>query len=192
MLPLLASGPGHGLFLGESSLDQPSDYVMLALVPPPEFVRVLADPQGEPAEEHHVTLFFLGTTEDVGGEEGRRRLEAAVLDFCAHSGYRGLTGRFGGYGVFPPSPGSDKKHVLFALWNVPGLAEFRTWLGRYLESHGVLRQQEEYGFVPHETIRYSDEPIRELPDMPEGLPESAVFGAVYLVWAGDWCRHELP
>ncbi len=123
--------------------------VMLALVPPPAFVEALADPEGEAADEHHVTLFYLGQPEDVG-EDGHNRLHSALLDFTAHSGYRGLTGSFGGFGVFPPSPGSDGKSVLIALWDIPGGAEFRTWLGFYLVRHRVRLRQEEHGWIPHQ------------------------------------------
>lgn len=166
--------------------------VMLALIPPPAFVETLADPEGEPADEHHVTLFYLGKPEDVGGEEGRARLHAALLDFTAHSGYRGLTGRFGGWGVFTPSAGSDGQHVLVALWDIPGGAEFRTWLGFYLDRYKVRRQQEDHGWVSHETIRYSAEPIRTLPEIPVGLSKEAVFGSVVLAWAGQWQHYPLP
>jgi 2'-5' RNA ligase len=170
-------------------LDEPGDYVMLALVPPPEFTVALADPAGEDPGEHHITLHFLGTVEEAGGEAGRARLEGAVRSFCAHAGYRELVGRVGGYGTFAPSAGSDGKHVLFALWDVPGISELHTWLGRYLECYNVPRRARQYGFIPHETIRYSDEPIRELPVLPV-LPETT-FDSIYLVWGGSWQEHKL-
>ena len=37
---------------------------MLALLPPPPFVEALADPDGEPAAEHHITLHYLGRASD--------------------------------------------------------------------------------------------------------------------------------
>jgi hypothetical protein len=165
--------------------------VMLALLPPPSFVEALADPDGEPAGEHHITLHYLGRASDQppGTQD---RMHAALLDFTAHSGYRGLTGRFGGYGAFPPGPGSDDKHVLIALWDIPGGAEFRTWLGVYLHRHGVRLREEDHGWIAHETIKFTDGPVRELPEFPHDLPEQAVFGSIVLAWAGEWQHYPLP
>jgi hypothetical protein len=167
------------------------DGVMLALVPPAEVSELLVLEGGEPLEEQHITLFYLGSTAEAGGESGRSRLHAAVLDFVQHAGYRGLTGSVGGYGVFTPSEGSDGQHVLVALWDLPGGAEFRTHLGEYLDQHDVGRGPSEHGWIPHQTLLYSEEPIRGLPDLHAEAREEVQFVSVVLAWGGEWLHYPL-
>ena len=78
-----------------------SDYVMLALRPPEPLRRIYADMSEctEDVDELHITLLYLGTTEDAGGDWGRERLYRA----CYHVALDQrdpLVGQFNGFGWF--------------------------------------------------------------------------------------------
>jgi hypothetical protein len=157
---------------------------MVALVPPKEVSKSLLDlAEGdEPLDEQHLTLLYLGDAEEAGGEIGKERLYRACYDFGLHSGYRGLTGMANGWGAFwnPESDGA----ALIMLWDIPGWSGFREALVGYCRKHGMELRQENHGSVPHQTMRYADKPITELPDPPE-FEDKTSFVSIWIAWAGE-------
>lgn len=169
-----------------------SDYVMVALRPTDEVAKVIADMDEytEDPDEVHLTLLYLGTKEDCGGAWAEDRLYRGLYDFAINSGYRGLTAQMNGFGVFQ----NDDGDVLVSLWDIPGIAEFRTHLKRYLEDHGAKVRTDDHGFTPHMTMAYGEgKAFRSIPKVPSALRgEKVVFGSVWLVWGDEWTEVTLP
>jgi 2'-5' RNA ligase len=169
-----------------------SDYVMVALRPREEVAKAVVDMDeyAEDPDDLHLTLLYLGTKEDCGGGWGEDRLYRGLYDFAINSGYRGLTGKMNGFGVFQ----NDDGDVLVSLWDIPGIAEFRTHLKRYLEDHGAKIRQDDHGFTPHMTLAYGEgKTFRSIPKVPSALRgEDIVFGSVWLVWGDEWTEVTLP
>lgn len=175
--------------LTTTASDTYADSVMVALRPSEATREAFAamDECTEAVEDLHVTLFYLGSIDDLGGEMGKERLFRALYGFAINSGYRGLTGTANGLGVF-----RNEQDTLIVLWDIPGIAEFRTHLGARLAEHGVPMRTEDHGFTPHLTLGYSDSKVSTLPDLPEGAGEKEVFGSLWLVWGEEWTEVTLP
>lgn len=157
--------------------------VFIGLVPPSEVAELLAVPGGEPVEEHHITLLYLGTVEQVEASGVQRERLTRVVGAHAAAVSSALPGRVAGYGVL--SPAADK-HALVALWDVPRLAGLVDDLRRHLTREGVPLPQDAYGLIAHETLVYSTTPITRLPEWPTGLPDRAQLGTLVLGWGGEW------
>lgn len=159
-----------------------SDSVMICLKTPDDVNKILVDLDEctEDENELHLTLLYLGTIEEAGGDAAREKVLRGCYDMALNSGYRGLTGTINGWGNFV-NPDSS---VLIALWDIPGIAEFRTHLQRYIKSHGAPLREDNHGFTPHTTIAYGDDQFESLPKMPE-FPESH-FTSIWLVWGEEW------
>lgn len=169
--------------MGKTAVDNDySDSVMICLRPAEEIVKTFVDLDActEDADDLHITLLYLGSTEEAGGEQGRERLTRACYDMGLNSGYRGLSGKVNGWGNFINPDAS----VLIALWDIPGIAEFRTHLQNYCRAHAAKLRRDDHGFTPHMTIAYHDEPVKTLPQMPE--TEESHFTSIWLVWGEDW------
>lgn len=175
--------------LSTTASDTYADSVMVALRPSEATRKAFAamDECTEVVEDLHVTLFYLGSIDDLGGEMGKERLFRALYGFAINSGYRGLTGTANGLGVF-----RNEQDTLIVLWDIPGIAEFRTHLGARLAEHGVPMRTENHGFTPHMTLGYSDDTVSSLPDLPEGAGEKEIFGSLWLVWGEEWTEVTLP
>lgn len=163
-----------------------TDGVMICLVPDEAAVKPLLDldETTEPADEAHITLLYLGSTQDAGGQQGKNRILVGMHDFAVNSGYRGLDGRVNGFGVFI----NEDERVLWAAWDIPGIAEFRTRLVDYLTKHRATIRQDNHGFTPHQTLAYlgeGDEAVT-LPQLPQNLPEKVIFGSITLSWGDEW------
>lgn len=162
-----------------------SDFVMVCLRPSEATRKVYADMEEctEDADELHITLYYLGTKEEAGGEAGRERLMRGCFDFALHSGYLGLTGTPNGFGCFM----NDDTNVLISLWDIPGIADFRTYLMDTIKQHGYVPRQDDHGFTPHMSLAYDEEsPFLTLPRLPDGNPEKEVFGSLWVAWGEEW------
>lgn len=163
--------------------------VMICLRPSEALRKVYADMDEctEPLEDLHITLYYLGEIEeDCGGEMGRERLYRGLYDFVLHAGYRGLTGRINGFGQFL----NEDANSLIALWDIPGIAEFRTSIMMYCKTHGFFPRQDDHGFTPHMSLAHSEEPFEKFPRLPAGNPEKEIFTSIWLVWGEEW--QEIP
>lgn len=119
----------------------------------------LAVPGGEAADQLHVTLAYCGKADDIG-DVGIARALAAVADVAAE--HPVLTGKVNGAGRFSASPQSDGKDVVYAVPDVPGLAELRHCVAECLRECGVPPRAD-HGWTPHITLAYVDAGTAQLP-----------------------------
>lgn len=150
---------------------------MLCVKPRPDEAQAIADPDGEPPDDLHVTLVYLGeiSTEDID------EIREAVLPVAQTHGP--LSGVVGGYGRFEPAG------VGILLPDVPGLVELRVAVTEALVE-ADLAYARNHGFEAHITIDSSPEPG----EADEMLPLSGSplhFDALLLV-RGDDIVAELP
>src|SRR6266516_496564 len=95
--------------------------MMIAFMLDPDTASQLALPNGEPPQDMHVTLAFLGDKNEVTLNIDQLKQELA--SFAAKS--MPLEGATGGLGRFTPSDSSDNLSPVIALVNVPGLVAWR-------------------------------------------------------------------
>ena len=153
--------------------------VMIALKLPLAVAEQIAVPGGNPPEELHCTLTYLGKRSEVGSKwDIIKQVVAGMAERTAS-----LTGSINGVGRFAASESSEDKEVVYAVLDVPGLSELRIDLVDLLELAGVVITKE-HGFTPHVTLSYV-EPGESLDVPVMNIPAS--FDRVYL-WAGE--EHE--
>ena len=138
--------------------------VMVAFFLDAKSAKKLAIPDGEPAEDLHVTLAFLGDKSELTVDVTKLKKELAGFASEAIP----LKGTIGGLGRFAPSDSSDGKAPIIALVNVPGLQTWRAALVKRLESLGV-KVANDFDFTPHITLAYVDAdapmPVDEVPEL---------------------------
>jgi len=154
------------------------DSLMLALVVPEQIAKSLAQPDGTPHHEMHVTLGFYGK---VGKDVHPDQLDTITKCVAMSAeGYKPTKAHIGGVGRFNASGTSDGKDVLIAHVDSPGLHEIRDHLvdhvhkcasiasaaGSEVKANGP-RPKTDHGYTPHITLKYmeqdSDMPIHKLP-----------------------------
>lgn len=156
--------------------------VMVALYPPKDLAGELAQPGGEPADQLHVTLAYLGHADELG-DLGPLRAALAALAV----GREQLAGTIGGIGLFPASDSSEGRAVAWAPVDIPGLAELRQAVVRVLRAL-ELEPSTAHGWTPHLTLGYL------APDAapPAPVPPLPVrFADLYLVIGGERVRFPL-
>lgn len=153
-----------------------TDGSMIAVYPTPAEAEAIARPDGQPAEELHVTLCFLPEAPDD-------RLLAQIAGALERIGadYSPLAGAIGGTGEFAEGP--DGAPVI-ALPSVVDLDCLRVAVAGALDTLGVAYSQN-HGWVPHMTLGYGNVPDREA---VLGLPVS--FAAVSLIRGTE--RYDAP
>lgn len=146
---------------------------MVALYPTPEVAQQLAQPGGEPVEQLHVTLAYLGPAALI---EDPAPLKRAVAEWAAKT--HPLAGVISGTGHFTAGPDT----VTYASLDLPALAAARELLVSALQY--IATPSREHGFQPHLTLAYADLPGLQVPNLP------IVFDTVSLVLAGE--RTDFP
>jgi hypothetical protein len=145
--------------------------VMVALYPEPVIAQQLAVEGGEPVDEIHMTMAYLGNTSDVGDRADE--LLQLVQDWA--STQPALTGEVAGFGRFTAGP----TPVTYASVDLPGLPAMRQSLVDVLERAGFNVPQE-HGFTPHMTLAYSDADVT-VPNLPLRFDACVVaYGGVYV------------
>lgn len=134
--------------------DIKSTGVMVAVYPTPEIAQQIAVRGGEPPEELHVTLAFLGKVDDALGDgtalgDATGRIVAAAQ--IAAATHQPLAGKIGGIGRFPDS--GDGVPV-WAPVDVVGLGALREDLVTALTDAG-LPVKTDHGFTPHMTLGWN-------------------------------------
>ena len=134
--------------------------IMVALAPPQHVVDALKlpDEHAEPAHELHVTLAYLGKTDDYSLRQLGDLPE--VLDAWAE-GHRPRRMKVQGAGTFL-APAEGEPHVLHALVNSPGLHRVQAHLVDHLKHYGY-NPSEKHGYLPHMTLGCTKHPVRFLP-----------------------------
>lgn len=152
-----------------------SNGVMIALVPPEKICKALAVEGGEPVDNLHVTLAYLG------GKDDHEDDHLASLPDLVESWARTrepLKANVGGVGTFV----NPNEHVLWAAVDIPGGTTFRDDLVRYLEGHGYSIKND-HGWTPHITLAYGNSHFRF---MPKVKPESWTAAQVWVCVGGHW------
>ncbi|MFJ5121969.1 2'-5' RNA ligase family protein [Kitasatospora sp. NPDC088548] len=122
--------------------------VMVALYPPGDLAENLADPQGTPASDLHLTLAYLGPAEALSGTPAA--LAELVRSTADSAGP--LEGEVGGIGRFPD--GGDGEPVWVPV-DVPGLTALRERIADALSaSEFGADLRTDHGFTPHITLGY--------------------------------------
>ncbi|MFI0967006.1 2'-5' RNA ligase family protein [Streptomyces sp. NPDC021080] len=155
--------PRHATFqqtlLAEAAAVDNSGGVMVALVPPREIAEQLAMKDGQPADDLHVTLAYLGKAADYTPEQ-LKILPQVVSSWALRQKPFGV--RIGGTGKFA----NKDEHVLYASIDFPRHSEVHTDLARYLRGHGY-ELPSEHGWTPHMTLAYVDRHFRFMPHLEE-------------------------
>jgi 2'-5' RNA ligase len=143
------------------------DSIMIAFYLSPETAQQLAIPGGEPAEELHCTLAYLGKVDDL--RLGVEHLKYNVGLFVSSRAPTYFSGNIGGLGRFCPSKHSDGLSPIVALMNVHGLQAFRRNLKSALGSSGIWVANN-YDYLPHITLAYVDPdapmPVQNIEPLP--------------------------
>lgn len=131
--------------------------VMIALFPSPDVAQQLAQPGGEPAEDLHVTLAFLGDALQLANPDA---LKQEVAAFAART--PPIAGTVSGVGHFTAGP----EPVTYASVDLPTLPAIRESLVSNLSWEDDLPSPStEHGFTPHLTLAYDDRQVT-LPNLP--------------------------
>ena len=140
--------------------------LLVALWLEPSAASVLAIPDGEPAENLHITLAYCGGIADFGASALAGVLQG--IEALSHE-REPLHGQTGGYLRFQASPTSDGQDVFAAAIDVPGLSELREAVCDRLRAVGV-EPSAAHGFTPHCTLAYLEagaaNPVEEVPAVP--------------------------
>jgi 2'-5' RNA ligase len=124
--------------------------VMVCLYPPREVAEQFAVDGGEPVENLHVTLAYLGKGEDLPEDVVERAVQACKVVAAKQTV---LNGEIGGIGRWAAG---DDKDVVYASVDCPGSNEFRDALNRALVDGGIPPKSN-HGWTAHMTIQYVDD-----------------------------------
>jgi 2'-5' RNA ligase len=154
-----------------------SDGVMVALLVPEETGERLAlsDEDALPADDLHITLAYLGTTDD--DPDKLYAMLTAVRD-GAH-GHKPIRGSYNGVGRF--SGAGTEGDALYLSFDSPDIASLRADIVEAL----TLADQDvsvEHGFIPHTTLAYLS--IKQESPLARLDPIEVSFDRVHLVY-GD-------
>lgn len=154
-LTAAATGPGDVLRAAAHSPES----TMVAVKPRPEEAERLAEASGEAPDTLHVTLAFLGKTQE--GDLGP--VEAALRAIAAQ--HAPLEGSVGGVGHFDDQ---GKGNPGIMLPDVPGLTELRQDVVKALAESGIDFGRD-HGYQPHITITYGDHRVPDATAIGEPL-----------------------
>jgi 2'-5' RNA ligase len=122
---------------------------MVALYPPREIAEKIALEDGEPVDQLHVTLVYLGNQEWTG--EQLDQVRRIVAQACAFT--LPIPASIAGSGVFT----EGEKPVTYLAIDAPGINRLRERIFDRLKSAGIP-VSEDHSFTPHLTLRYGDPP----------------------------------
>lgn len=137
--------------IGEPLLEYSGNGVLIAFFIPKELAKKLAltTEDAEPAEDLHVSLVYLGTTDTLNKDTIKTAIE--ITEKLAKQ-FNPFEGKIGGYGRFSNAETSGKD-VLYLSVNVPGLENFQILLLEKLTEVGISVKQKN-AFTPHITLSY--------------------------------------
>jgi HK97 family phage portal protein len=136
--------------------------VMIALFIDPKVSKQLAIPDGEPAEDLHITLAFLGDKNEI--DLNIPTLKKLLAGYASEAAP--LEGTTSGVGRFSPSDQSDGLSPVWAAVNISGLQDWRANLVKQLEASNITIASN-FDYQPHITLAYIDPddpmPINDIP-----------------------------
>jgi len=126
-----------------------------------------------PVDEMHVTLAYLGSTDDPGWMPDEEALESELTKFA--QGWPALSGTLNGIGRFMDAPDKD---CIYLNFDCPDLPRFRQALVAFLKGADA-DPLETHGYTPHMTLAYIDKemptptiPLQPVPVTFDSLWES--------------------
>lgn len=149
------------------------DYPILAAAPPPKNTGcmvalpiygdvaealTLEDEGGEPTADLHITLAYLGDTQEEAIDY--QAVQRATARWARRFG-GAISGEISGPGRFT----ANDQPVSVALVDIPDLPAARELLVRLLESEGVAVKKD-HGYTPHVTLAYGDLEVTDVPNVP--------------------------
>lgn len=127
----------------------PPTGVMVAWMLPRHLAEMIAVPGGEPLQDLHLTLAYLGQASAMSADESRK-LVGIVGEVCNR--HLTIDGTLNGFGRFTGKPDSDVEPLWVGV-NLPGLLALQADLAETLKGAG-LPVSTEYDYQPHITVAY--------------------------------------
>lgn len=156
---------------------------MTAFFLPEDAAEQLAVDGGEPPDQLHLTLTYLGETDDLPNVG---KLKAAVAAFAAD--HEPFEGRVAGIGRFTSVP-DGAPHPVYASVDSPALSAFREALSAAINGSGGASVDTTHGFTPHITLAYvnADDPtpIESVPAL------DLTFDTLTLALGGEYLDYPL-
>lgn len=127
----------------------PPTGVMVAWMLPRYIAEMIAVPGGEPLQDLHLTLAYLGQASAMSADESRK-LVGIVGEVCNR--HLQITGTLHGFGRFPAEPDAEVEPLWVGV-NLPGLLALQADLAEALKGAG-LPLATDYEYQPHITVAY--------------------------------------
>jgi SPP1 gp7 family putative phage head morphogenesis protein len=172
--------------LGLTAAAEQHTGAMIALIPTEEDLDRLAVEGGEPRDELHLTLFFLGLAADLEPAT-RAELERGLRDIATREGMTPVTGR--AFGVNYWNPSSDDPALVLAVGDTDGeltLESLREAVREVLAWAGDLEDRipaQHTPWVPHVTLMYGNDTNR-ITEFAERLGD-ITFDRIRLAFGGE-------
>jgi 2'-5' RNA ligase len=163
----------------------PHSGVMIALVPPDHVAQDLAVEGGEDPYDLHVTLAYLGKTDEVSHDKAHWAMCEVARRIPP------LKGKINGFGDFSVEPEKNDgfSHVHLGLVDIPHVGEVYGHMLEALRTVG-LEPSHDHGISPHMSIQYSHEPM-EYEEMPKTTGEEFDIPHITLGYGGTWRHYPL-
>lgn len=149
--------------------------VMIALPIPSKLAQQLTIPDGEHAQDLHVTLAYLGRVSELSPEIISTAKQ--ITEILSQHWFP-LAGLIAGAGRFSASPSSDGKDVIYANVDVPSLDGFRNELIHVLKLADIPFKNN-HGFTPHVTLKYigtdEESPVERIATTPVVFDKIAFY-----------------
>lgn len=143
------------------SEDNPTDSLWVGWMLPPEVASQIVIPDGQAAESLHLTLVYLGKTQDFPVDAGAR-LNAAIAAVAYSVDEPEFT--INGIARFAASDSSDGQDVLYATIDGNAVHCLRDTICNALYRVGLCEPDRGHPYVPHITLAY----------IPKGAPAPPV------------------
>jgi 2'-5' RNA ligase len=151
--------------------------VMIALYPDEATAGELAVKDGSPPDELHVTVAYLGKTDQVDQDAAMAAAQAVL-------GRAPVVGEFSGHARFT---GGEDGDVLVSLFDSADLEQLRRDLVDALVANGVELRRD-HGYTPHMTLGYLEPDDKAPVNRIDAQP--VTFGGLAVVYGPD--RTDLP
>lgn len=145
---------------------------------PREIADLIALKDGEPADQLHVTIAYLGRLSENPADA--IQWAEGAMQMAARSSPP-LGGRIAGIGRFPASVSSDGLDPIYADVDVKGLHDLRKGIVEWLKL-GEIAVRDDFAFHPHITLAYIDPSEKSPIDRLEPIP---IRVDALELWVGD-------